>query len=309
MKKIRGYLFISLSLLLLSCSSGGGNGDDVVIASLRGPSSLGMLRVIDSISVPIFNEPLQVRKMMLDSSADFAVLPSNMAALLFNKGLDYRLVAVSTWGTLYLCGSDDIGSWDDLRGRKVYLMAKGMTPDVLFRHLLIKNGLTPYQDVDLDYRFPTHIDLANATTAGIAGISVISEPYLSYALLKNPSLKILMSLHDEWEKAEGTTLPETAFVCKGEILDNNPELVDRLVDAYRRSAEWVNGNLGEAAELAVKHGIIADTAAARLSIPRSNLKVVDIRDARDNMERYLKILYDFDPNIIGGRILDERYYR
>ena len=268
-----------------------------------------MLRVIDSINVPVLNEPLQVRKMMLDGTADFAVLPSNMAALLYNKGVDYRLVAVSTWGTLYLCGSHDISSWDDLKGKKVYLMAKGMTPDVLFRHLLVKNGLTPYEDVDLDYRFPTHIDLANATTAGLADLSVISEPYLSYALMKNPSLKILMSLHDEWEKAEDIALPETAFVCKGEIADNDPELVDDIVRAYRRSAEWVNANVSEAAALAVRHGIIADTAAARNSIPRSNIKVVDAADARHDMENYLKVLYDFDPDIIGGKMLDEEYYR
>lgn len=301
-------LLIFLLLLLASCVRVDDN-DDVVIASLRGPSSLGMLRVIDSISVPVFNEPLQVRKMMLDGSADFAVLPSNMAALLYNKGVDYRLVAVSTWGTLYLCGSHDISSWDDLKGKKVYLMAKGMTPDVLFRHLLVKNGLTPYEDVDLDYRFPTHIDLANATTAGLADLSVISEPYLSYALMKNPSLKILMSLHDEWEKAEDIALPETAFVCKGEIADNDPELVDDIVRAYRRSAEWVNANVAEAAVLAVRHGIIADTAAARNSIPRSNIKVVDAADARHDMENYLKVLYDFDPDIIGGKMLDEEYYR
>ena len=94
-------LLISLLLLLASCVRVDDN-DDVVIVFLLGPSSLGMLRVIDSINVPVLNEPLQVRKMMLDGSADFAVLPSNMAALLYNKGVDYRLVAVSTWGTLYL---------------------------------------------------------------------------------------------------------------------------------------------------------------------------------------------------------------
>lgn len=137
---------------------------------------MGMIRVIDSLNrntndsirVTILNEPLHVRKMMLDGSADFAILPMNMAAILYNRGLDYHLAAVPVWGTLYLFGNDtSITEWDHLRGERVHVMAKGMTPDVLFRYLLQKNNIDPDREITLDYSFPTHIDLANPVSKNI----------------------------------------------------------------------------------------------------------------------------------------------
>ena len=315
-------ILLSFLLLLTACISCGNKDSAVekphyVIASLRGPSSLGMLYLIDSLDntkdatfeIEILNEPLQVRKMMLDGSADFAVLPTTMAALLYNKGVDYRFEAVSTWGTLYLCGNDTtLRSWNDLKDNKIYLMAKNMTPDVLFRHLLERNGLEAYSDVELDYRFPNHIDLATATAAGLTTMSVLSEPYLSYALLKNPDLHIMMSLHDEWMKIHGFEMPETAFICKGEISENNEQLVDNIVNTYKKSADKVNANVNEAAALAVKYRIIADSVAAMNSIPRSNLKVVCADEAKDLVVNYLDVFYKMDSLIIGGKMPDEKFY-
>ena len=94
---------------------------------------MGMIQMIDSLSslsdvsikVEIFNEPMQVRKMMIDSSADLAVIPTTMAALLYNRGLDYSIVAIPVWGTLYLFGRDSsVKSWKDLKGKRVNLMDK-----------------------------------------------------------------------------------------------------------------------------------------------------------------------------------------
>lgn len=288
-----------------------------VIATLRGPSSMGMLQFIDSVKqmenanveIQVFDEPLQVRKMMLDGSADFANLPTTMAALLYNKGIDYHFAAVPVWGTLYLCGNDStIQSWDDLKGRKVYLMAKGMTPDVMFRYLMTENDLKPYEDVDLDYRFPTHIDLANATMAGRADLSVISEPYLSMALEKNPSLHILLNLSEEWQKTKGIPLAETAFICRAEIAENQKEVVDAVVQAYAKSVDWVNGNVKGAAQLAVKYGIIDDAVAAENSIPRSHLRVAAAKDVQQQIEDYLRVFYELDPQIIGGKMPDAKFY-
>lgn len=318
MKIASKFILLGLFFLLLgaSCQRAETNGKQLVIASLRGPSSVGMLHFIDSVSrmenadidIQIYDEPLQVRKLMLDGSADFAVLPTTMAALLYNKGMDYRVKAVPMWGTLYLCGNDTtIQCWDDLRGKKVYLMAKGMTPDVLFQFLLTQNGLAPYQDVDLDYRFPTHIDLANATMAGRADLSVISEPYLSMALLKNPSLHILFDLDAEWNKVKGVPLAETAFLCRGNLAETK-QRIDRIVGAYATSVDWVNAHPAEAAHLAVQYNIIPDSLAAFNSIPRSNLNVVRTDEVRQDLKDYLQVFFDMDAQIIGGQMPNESFY-
>ena len=93
-------------------------------------------------------------------------------------------------------------------------MAKGMTPDVLFRYLLQKNDIDPDRDISLDYSFPTHIDLANAVAAGQADPGVISEPLASLAMQNNKALRRIFSLNDEWRKYQGIPLAETAFMAK-----------------------------------------------------------------------------------------------
>src|SRR5512145_943193 len=178
----RCYLVFLTLLLMAGCrTSKQGSAENFTIATLKGPSAMGMVRMIDSLSqsenpalrIEILNEPIQVRKMMLDGTADFAILPTTMAAIIYNKGLQYQLLAIPVWGTFYVFGTDSsITRWADLKGKRVHVMARGMTPDVLFRYLLLQNGIDPEKDLTLDYSFPTHIDLANAVAAGQAELGV-----------------------------------------------------------------------------------------------------------------------------------------
>src|SRR5574344_835507 len=312
-------LYIIAILLLLSrCGTGAQNASDTscTIATLRGPSSMGMIQMIDSLSslsdvsikVEIFNEPMQVRKMMIDSSADLAVIPTTMAALLYNRGLDYSIVAIPVWGTLYLFGRDSsVKSWKDLKGKRINLMDKGMTPDILFRHLLQKNGVSP-EEVEIDYSFPTHVDLANAIAAERANLGVISEPFVSIAMKSNKNIFQIFDLDAEWKKVEGMPIPQTALIGRRAFLKSHPNLVRRILRSYRNSSDWVNSNPDDAAALIVKYAILSDTDVAKNAIPRSNLKFFEIKEVKNEVEAFLKVFYDMNPDIVGGKMPDENFY-
>jgi NitT/TauT family transport system substrate-binding protein len=278
---------------------------------------MGMIRMIDSIanagdtdiSIKIENEPIQVRKMMLDGSADFAILPTTMAALVYNKGMDYRLIAIPVWGTLYLFGNDtSITSWENLRNKRVYVMARGMTPDVLFRYLLQYNGINPEKDVTLDYSFPTHIDLANAVAAGQATLGVISEPLASMVISRNKSVHSLFDLNREWENIQGSPIALTALLVKADIIKENPQKVEQFLLDYEKSSLWVNQQPDSAAALIVKYGILPDHEVALRAIPGSRLNFVRARDIRPQIISYLNVFYTMNPDIIGGKIPDEKFF-
>jgi len=318
---MRGKLlfYIAIVFMVGSCNSPGKSVREkniYTIATLKGPSSMGMICMIDSLDraksshlkVEIKDEPIQVRKMMLEGSADFALLPSTMAAILYNKGLDYKLMAIPVWGTLYLFGNDTtIKTWQDLKGKTVHVMARGMTPDVLFRNLLRKHGIKPGTDITLDYRFPTHIELANAVAAGRADLAVISEPLVSLVMSKNLKVTPLFDLNLEWEKTAGIPMAQTAFLVKGELLSEHPQLVEQVLVAYKKSTRLVNQNPSGAAALIVSHGILPDTVTALQSIPRSNLRFVRASEVKKETYQYLKIFYDMNPEIIGGKLPDEDF--
>jgi NitT/TauT family transport system substrate-binding protein len=321
MKKF-GILNIVIVLLLFcaTCKNSRkepGDGSLITIASLKGPSSMALVRFIDSINnvpgnsirIEILDEPVQVRKMMLDGSADFALLPTTMAAILYNRGLEYRLIGIPVWGTLYLFGSEKgISDWDDLRNKRVNVMAKGMTPDVLFRYLLEKNGINPEKDLILDYSFPTHIDLANAVAAGQAELGVISEPLVSLVMKRNKDVHTIFDLNSEWNKLHGIPLAQTAFLVKESLLRTEPEQVEQIVAACERSVEWVNNNPDSGAVLIVKYNILPDYEVALNSIPRSNMNFSRIHGIKDQVNEYLSVFYKMNPDIIGGKMPDENFF-
>lgn len=337
-------LAVAASMLLLAAAGCGRTaekaGSKYVIVTLRGPSSMGMVHMIDSLAnaprsafeIQIVSEPMQARKMMIDGTADFAVLPTTMGAAMYNKGLGYRLVAVPVWGSLYLFGNDGgsesslssgnghsgksrvnaahggIESISDLKGRRIYVMAKGMTPDLLLRYVLKENGIDPDRDVTLDYSFPTHIDLANAVAAGRASLGVVSEPYVSMVIGKNPKVRAIIDLSAEWDKIQGVPIAETALMGRDSVLRGNPRMVEKLIEAYRSSSRWANANLDSAARLIVKYGILQDTLAARRAIPRSNLRVEVAGSIERSVTDYLKVFYDMDPEAIGGKMPDSDFF-
>ena len=289
---------------------------EIIVGTLRGPSSVAMIKLMDSlgrdsssqIRVRLFSEPMQIRKEMIEGSLDFAVLPTTMAALSYNKGMDYRVAAIPLWGSLFLCGSDTtVRALSDLKGEKVYLMAKGMTPDILFRHLLVRSGLEPGIDVELDYRFPTHIDLANAAISGRAGMCVLTEPYLSQALNSNPRLHVLMDLDLIWQSVENCREAQTAFLCKGKLADSRRDMVEKLVNAYRTSSEWVKAHPDSAAFLCAANNINPDTISLMQSIPRTNINVVEAAMAEQDIMEYLKVFFGMSPESIGSRMPDEKF--
>ena len=160
----------------------------------------------------------------------------------------------------------------------------------------------------LDYRFPTHIDLANAVAAGEAELGVLSEPQVSLVMSRNNSVHTIFDLNNEWNKIKDTPIAQTAFVVKGSLLRSDPQMVERIISACERSVRWVNNNPDSAARLIVKYNILPDNKVAVNAIPRSNMNFIRAHDIRYDIEKYFTVFYKMNPDIIGGKIPDENFY-
>ncbi len=310
---------ILLFLISFSCQNNNKDNHIVDVLILRGPSAMSMLFMIDEmdeldghqIKYEILDEPLQIRARLLREEPEVAMIPTNMAANLYNKGVPYQLAGVSVWGTLELIGRDtSICSWNDLKGKRVHLMAKGMTPDILFRFLACENNLDPDNDLILDYSFPTHSDLANAVIAGLSDIAVLSEPLISMVHKKNVEIRTLFNLEQEWKKVfnDDFAIPQTSLVVKSSFARENPELVVAFLEKYQQSCSKIVSDLSRAGQLAVSYNILHDTTIARESIPGCNLKVLPSWEVKDKVKAYLGVFYKFNPESIGGRLPDEAFF-
>jgi NitT/TauT family transport system substrate-binding protein len=312
------FLFLILIPILAGCHSKSLNEKGISMLTLKGPSAMGMIYLIDSpsgilpekLNIEILDEPMLVRARILKEKPELAVLPLNMAAILYNKQLPYQVIAIPVWGTLYLFGSDSmINNWSSLKGKRVFMMGKGTTPDILFRYLLDFNGLQPDKDVILDYSFPTHIDLANAVSAGQAELAVISEPLVSLARARNPAINQIMDLNTEWAKAfpGNPEMPQTALMGRIDFIQDHPEWISKICKAWIRSIDLVNQNPEDAAKKIVFHNILPDETIAIRAIPGCNLKFRYAAEIRSEISQYLNVFYTFNPDAIGGKIPDEQF--
>ncbi len=293
--------------------------EKIITATLKGPSSMAMIYMIDSkdtiagfpTEFLIKSEPRQIQSMMLEEKVDFAILPSTMGVLLYNKTGKYILAGIPVWGTLYLFGSDSaIKDWEDLKGKKISLMGRGMTPDIMFRFLARQNGLDPDQDMQLDYSFPGHIELANAISAGVSELGVISEPLVSLVSSQNPSVRPLINFNSEWIKLFGPDVPfaQTALLVHKTFAQKHPDLVNEYLQKLSESIQKTNSHPGDAAKLIVKHNILPDTTVAKKAIPRSNLYFSYAGEEMKGIHEYFKVFYNFNPLILGGKLPDEEFY-
>jgi len=291
----------------------------ITIATLNGPSAISMVKMMEDtllsdsavMKFVVKTEPNLVKPLLLQGEADMAILPTNMASILFNLGAKYKIAVIPVWGTLYVFGEDStVTGWSKLKGKKIYLMGRGMTPDIMFRYLLTRNGFKADKDFSADYSFPTHLELGNAVAAGKAGLAVLSEPMVTLANSKNPKVKRLLSLEDEWNRVFKDTVPfaQTALLVKIEFAEKHPALVKAFVEKYRESIEWVNKNPAAASLLIVKNKILPDTSLARKTIPGCRLEYKEAWPMKAGINSYLKVFFDFDPTIVGGKLPSDDFY-
>lgn len=318
---LRRFWFACCVLLVVGCGSPStGERNRFQVAVLKGPSAMSMVRLINEgftchgkkAEFRIYNEPDQVKALMVRRQAEIVLLPANLAAILYNKGVsDYALVAVPVWGSLYLAGTDTtVHSLEDLRQKTIYLMARGATPDIVFRFLLKTYNIDPEKDVMLDYTFNGHFELASAITAGRAPLGVISEPFVSLSASKNNNVKPLISLEEIWNQVHDDSVPmvQTAVMVRRDFLEKNKEIVNEFFMQYKEGVAWIQNNCRRAGLLVAGLEIVPDENVACDALKRCHIRFAFAWDEREKLDRYWKILFTFNPDAVGGKLPDLQFY-
>lgn len=83
---------------------------------------------------------------LTNGTSDIVVLPTNVCAKLYNKGMKVKLASVNIFGVLYMVGKTEVNSLDDLAGKTIYNIGMGGTPDLTLKYILKTNGYN-YQEV------------------------------------------------------------------------------------------------------------------------------------------------------------------
>lgn len=243
---------------------------------------------------------------ILKEEADIAIVPSNLAAQAYNKGLSYKLVGTANWGSIYILSTEDVKGFEDLRGREIYAFGKGLTPDLVLRFVLSKNGIQPDEDVKIIY-LNAASEVGPAFLSGKSNLALLPEPLATNILAMKEDARVVLDLNEEWRHITGTKggYPQASLIIKSELIENNREFVDELIKLYEDSINWAKDKPEELGTICEELELGVDKEAVINGIERINLASPPIGDSKEEYRIYFEAIMDFAPDFIGGKIPDE----
>ncbi|MCD8036986.1 MAG: ABC transporter substrate-binding protein [Clostridiales bacterium] len=291
--------------------------DDVTINAimLKGPTGIGAVELMEksangeaagNYSFEISSASDEVTAKILNGEADIAAVPTNLAAVLYNKTEGgVSVIALNTLGVLYVLeNGESINSISDLQGKTIYSSGQGAIPEYAFNYILEQNNVT---DTNIVY-VTEHAEAAAALADGSADVAVLPEPNVTAVMMQNEYIRIALDLTEEWSKVSDTDLAMGCVIVRNEFLKEHPAAVANFLAEYSESIEYVNSNISEAASLVEKYEIMASAAAAEKAIPNCNIVYIDGAEMKDILEGLYEVLYAAEPKSVGGTLPSAEFY-
>ena len=326
MKKV---LSLVLAVLLVFSMVGCGKTEEsdssyeketVTIAALKGPTALGMLKMMedqengvapDNYEIELAGSADEILGRIIQGEIDIAAVPVNVGSVLYNKTEGkVQLLAINTLGVLYLLEKgDSIKSFKDLKGQTIYTVGQGSTPEYVLRYLLTENNIDPDNDVTIEFKSEAS-EVAALIQAGEATIAMLPQPFVTSVLAQNEGLRVALDITEEWAQVgTGSELTQGCVVIQKAFAEEHPDVVERFLKEYQESVDYTNNQLEEAGALAEKYGIIAKAAVAVKAIPACNIVLLTGADMKTAASGFLEVMYNANPQSVGGKLpLDDFYY-
>lgn len=168
--------------------------------------------VANKVEFKLWKNPDELRALVLNKGVQFSAVPTNVAATLYNKGVEIKLLNVSIWGILGMITRDKtLKTLKDFRGKKIAMPFRADMPDIVFNQVAKAQGLNPKKDFELKY-MSNPVDAMQMLIMRRVDHALLAEPAISMALRKTKSfpLKLIApdlyrstNLQEEWGKVYG----------------------------------------------------------------------------------------------------------
>ena len=314
--------FAMLGALLTGCGSGKAEEKVTVkVGALKGATTLGLLPLEDKAAngeagenyeFSMMTAADELLPMMIKGELDIALLPSNVASILYQKtNGDVTAIDINTLGVLYMVSGDSsITGVEDLAGRTIYLTGKGTTPDYVLHYILSGNGMDADSDCTLEYKSEA-TEVAALLAENPDAIGLLPQPFVTAACAQNDALSVILDMNAEWEKLQGedgSRLVTGVTVVRNEFLQEHENAVATFMEEHQASAQSMNSDVENGAKLAAASGIIAKEPIALKAIPKCNITYIDGADMKQALSGYLEVLYEQNPESIGGALPGDDFY-
>lgn len=306
-------------LLLGGCGSSGQDHATIRLGGLKGPTSMGLAKLLtdakDGKSASTIEYTLAVAadeltSALIQGNLDMAAVPSNLASVLYNRtNGEISVLAVNTLGVLYIVDTkDSVHSFADLKGRTIYATGQGTTPEYSLKYLLQQNGLDPDKDVTLEFKSESTEIVSIMKSTDEEVVAMLPQPFVTVASSNVEGLNVALDLNAEWNALNnGSSLVTGVLIARNAFLEEHPKAVAAFLEEYKSSTAYANANVKEVSEM-IEALDIVKAPIAQKALPQCNITYLDGADMKTAMSGYLQILYDQNPQSVGGALPTDDFY-
>ncbi|MCM1106106.1 MAG: ABC transporter substrate-binding protein [Blautia sp.] len=290
------------------------------IGGLKGPTSMGLAKLLSDaeagtsaskIEYTLATAADELTPALIQGNLDMIAVPSNLASVLYNKTEgQVSVLAVNTLGILYIVDTgDSVSSFADLKGKTIYATGQGATPEYSLKYLLQQNGLDPEKDVTLEFKSESAEIVSLMTSSGEETIAMLPQPFVTVAQTQVEGLNVALDLNAEWNALDnGSSLVTGVLVARNAFLQEHPEEVAAFLSEYKASTAFANENVEEVSAM-IEALDIVKAPIAQKALHFCNITYLDKSDMKEAVSGYLQVLYEQNPQSVGGTLpADDFYY-
>lgn len=270
---------------------------------LNGPTGIGGLKMMkdyNKITINTVNAPNNMLSLIVKGEADIAAIPANMAAIIFNRQLDYKVIAVISETKLFIVSANNkIQTINDIKNNTVYCGTKLAAPDLMLQYLISKEQIP---NVNINYSL-SNPDLSKAVASKNADIAILPETFVSSAMLENKDVHIVVEMSKYIDD-----YPVAVLIAKNYFINHNKMLLKEILNEYKKSTDYIINNKEEMKNLIKERNMIINAEAAYYGLNRMGLVFYDGEKMKFALNSYYNFLYNFDKKLIGGKIPNDNFY-
>lgn len=301
--------------------SGSQDACDVNVGLIMGPPSMGMGWFINEAKEGNTYNNLNFEVGGVDYTAlaskfntgDYDIIhcPSNVGAILYNNEdlkEDAVVIDIGNLGLLYVMTTDpSVKSMQDLQGRNVYSIGEGGPPEYTMGYLLEQEGL---DNVNMSFK-STPFEVLNLLQDEENSIALLPQPFVEVAKLLVPGIYTPIDITEEWNSLNlesGAESVTTITIVRKSFLEEHEEAVVEYLNMCKKSVDYCLENPKEAADWTDEFETFLNGEVAEAAVPYVNMCAITGQEMKDKLSGFLQIMYDYNPNAVGGAMPGDDFY-
>ncbi len=312
MKKLYSLFLLFLGIVLFSCKQED-KIKEINIYMPDGTPALALANVMDQgfqyeeIAANFhIVQASEIAARVSQDSCDMAIMPTTSAANLFTSGVELKLASVNVFGNLYITGTHEVESLEELKGKRI--LTTGATTLQMVEYIL-KNNQIPYEEAGAAIEGKVALTVLNDASEIIPLLKqavmkktelygVLGEPQVTKAQSVISELKIAVDLQKEYKTITGFDgYPQACLIVKNKLLQQNKAWVEKFLSTIEDNEDYLKNNTTNLPEVFKKYeSNLANMSFTADTIKRCNIRLEYSLAVKNSVIAYIKALTNKEVN-------------